>query len=150
MDSVVKYQRQLLEQTRYIYYETPISEATENAYLATPRHVFVKRYREWGTKEWHEVGEANLAEHLVTLYTNRPLALFGEDDNDILSTISQPSFVLRMLDMLQLRPGQTVFELGAGSGWNAALMAHLVGPEGRIPPEGLALKYRLNVLYVGR
>jgi len=45
---------------------------------------------------------------------------------------SQPSFVLRMLDMLQLQPGQTVFELGAGSGWNAALMGHLVGPEGRV------------------
>ena len=58
--------------------------------------------------------------------------LFGDDDTNVLSTISQPSFVLRMLDMLQLQPGQTVFELGSGSGWNAALMGHLVGPEGRV------------------
>jgi protein-L-isoaspartate(D-aspartate) O-methyltransferase len=128
MDIVEKYQRQLLEQTRSIYYETPISEATESAYLATPRHMFVKRYREWGTKEWHEVGEENLAEHLATLYANKPLILYGEDDDTVPSTISQPSFVLRMLEMLQLRPGQTVFELGAGSGWNATLMGHLVGP----------------------
>ena len=49
-----KYQRQLLEQTRSIYYDRPISEATEKAYLTIPRHAFVKRYREWGTKEWHE------------------------------------------------------------------------------------------------
>jgi protein-L-isoaspartate(D-aspartate) O-methyltransferase len=132
MDTVEKYQQQLLEQTRSIYYETPISEATEQAYLATPRHRFVKRYREWGTKEWHEVREQNLEEHLVTLYTDRSLILLGEDDNNIPSTISQPSFVLRMLDMLQLRPGQTVFELGAGSGWNAALMGQLVGPEGHV------------------
>jgi len=48
------------------------------------------------------------------------------------STISQPSFVLRMLDLLQLRPGHRVFELGAGSGWNAALIAHLVGPGGHV------------------
>jgi protein-L-isoaspartate O-methyltransferase len=34
-----------------------------------------------------------------------------------------------MLDMLRLQPGQTVFELGAGSGWNAALMGHLVCPD---------------------
>ncbi len=58
--------------------------------------------------------------------------LYGEDDSNVLSTISQPSFVLRMLDMLQLRPGHRVFELGAGSGWNAALMGHLVGPEGQV------------------
>lgn len=132
MDTVEKYQQQLLEQTRYIYYETPISEATEQAYLATPRHVFVRRYREWGTKEWHEVGAENLAEHVATLYTNKPLVLFGDDDNNIPSTISQPSFVLRMLDMLQLKLGDTVFELGAGSGWNAALMGHVVGSEGHV------------------
>jgi protein-L-isoaspartate(D-aspartate) O-methyltransferase len=132
MNPVDKYQRQLLEQTRHIYYETPISEATEKAYLATPRHLFVKRYREWGTQEWREVREENLEEHLVTLYTDRSLILFGEDDNNIPSTISQPSFVLRMLDMLQLRPGHTVFELGSGSGWNAALMGHLIGPEGHV------------------
>jgi protein-L-isoaspartate(D-aspartate) O-methyltransferase len=133
METVIeKYQKQLLEQTQFIYYENPISEATQKAYLETPRHLFVKRYREWGTKEWREVNEDNLEEHLATLYTNRALILFGEDDENVPSTISQPSFVLRMLDMLQFEPGHTVFELGAGSGWNAALMGHLVGSEGRV------------------
>jgi protein-L-isoaspartate(D-aspartate) O-methyltransferase len=132
MEAVVEYQRQLLELTRSIYDETPISEAVTSAYLQIPRHVFVKRYRQWGTKAWHEVHEANLAEHLATLYANGPLILFGDDDDDVPSTISQPSFVLHMLDMLQLQPGQTVFELGAGSGWNAALMGHLVSPGGQV------------------
>jgi protein-L-isoaspartate(D-aspartate) O-methyltransferase len=132
MEFVVKYQRQLLELTRSIYYETPISEAVARAYLETPRHAFVKRYRQWGTKAWHEVREANLAEHLATLYANAPLILFGDDDDDVPSTISQPSFVLHMLDMLQLQPGQAVFELGAGSGWNAALMGHVVSPGGQV------------------
>ena len=100
--------------------------------MQRPRHEFVKRYREWGTKEWHEVYAENLAEHVAMLYTNKPLVLFGDDDNKILSTISQPSFVLHMLDLLQLRPGQRVFELGAGSGWNAALMGHLVGSKGHV------------------
>ena len=48
------------------------------------------------------------------------------------STISQPSLVLRMLDMLQIEPGQKVFELGAGSGWNAALLGQLVGSAGHV------------------
>ncbi len=43
------------EQTQKLDEETPISEATTQAYLATPRHCFVRRYREWGTKEWHLV-----------------------------------------------------------------------------------------------
>jgi len=132
MDLAERLQRQLLEQSRYIYYDTPISEATANAYLATPRHLFVSRYREWGSREWHDVGAENLHEYLAAMYANRPLILFGEDDDDIPSTISSPSFVLRMLDLLRLRPGHKVFELGAGSGWNAALMACLVNPTGHI------------------
>ena len=52
MDPVAQYQRQLLEQAQYIYYETPISEATQHAFLHLPRHVFIKRYRDWGTTEW--------------------------------------------------------------------------------------------------
>jgi protein-L-isoaspartate(D-aspartate) O-methyltransferase len=130
MESAEKYQRQLLEQAQAIYHETPLSQATQKAYLATPRHQFVRRYRRWGVKEWNEVNEDNLEEHLATLYSDRALVLFGDDDDDVPSTISQPSFVLRMLDMLQLEAGQKVFELGGGSGWNAALMGQLVGPQG--------------------
>ena len=130
MESAEKYQRQLLEQAQAIYYATPLSEATQKAYLATPRHQFVRRYRRWGIKEWSEVNEGNLEEHLATLYSDRALVLFGDDDDDVPSTISQPSFILRMLDMLQLERGQKVFELGTGSGWNAGLMGNLVGSEG--------------------
>ena len=122
MGSAEKYQRQLLEQAKAIYAETPLSDATQKAYLETPRHKFVRRYRLWGVKEWSEVNEGSLEEHLATLYLDRALVLFGDDDDDVPSTISQPSFVLRMLDMLQLDPGHRVFELGAGSGWNAALL----------------------------
>ncbi len=131
MESFKKYQKQLLELAQSIYTETPISEATQRAYLETPRHRFVKRYREWSNKDWLEVNDENLKEHLATLYADKALILFGEDQ-DVSSTISQPSFVLRMLDMLQLEPGHKVFELGAGSGWNAALMGNLVGDAGSV------------------
>jgi protein-L-isoaspartate(D-aspartate) O-methyltransferase len=107
------------------------SAGNPKGFLETPRHRFVKRYREWGNKEWQEVNEENLNEHVATLYADKALILFG-DDQDVSSTISQPSFVLHMLDMLQLERGHNVFELGAGSGWNAALLGHLVGPEGSV------------------
>jgi protein-L-isoaspartate(D-aspartate) O-methyltransferase len=134
VDAIEKYQKQLLEQTLNIYRETPISEATQRAYLATPRHRFVPRYREWGTKEWHEVSAENLTEYAPTLYADRPLILHGnqEEDENVPSTISQPSFVLRMLDLLQIGPDHRVFELGTGSGWNAALIGQLVGPGGHV------------------
>jgi protein-L-isoaspartate(D-aspartate) O-methyltransferase len=132
MDAPAKYQRQLLDKTRQIYHQTPISDATVQAFLAVPRHLFVRRYRERGSKEWCEVNEGNLDQHLATLYADNPLTLFGDDDDHVPSTISQPSFVLRMLDLLQFQPGQTVLELGAGSGWNAALIGQLVGPSGNV------------------
>lgn len=132
MEPFEKFQRQLLEASRFAFLEKPLSAATEQAFLATPRHRFVKRYRLWASPEWQEIDETNLADHLPTLYHNRPLILFGDDDENIPSTISQPSFVLSLLDMLRLEPGHNVFELGAGSGWNAALMGQLVGPTGHV------------------
>jgi protein-L-isoaspartate(D-aspartate) O-methyltransferase len=132
MDNVEKYQKQLLEQMENLYRETPISEVTKQAYLAIPRHRFVQRYREWGTREWHIVNTENLAQHIATVYADRSLILFGDDDQNILSTISQPSLVLRMLDLLGLKVGDRVLELGAGSGWSAALMGRIVGQKGHV------------------
>ena len=43
-------------------------------------------------------------------------------------TISQPSTVARMLQLLELKHGEEVLEIGAGSGWNACLIAYLVKP----------------------
>jgi hypothetical protein len=117
---VLEHQRQLLDHARQVYRDTPISDETARAYLATPRHRFVRRYREWTSPLWQDVTESNLDDHLATLYADHAIILFGDDDHNIQSTISQPSFVLRMLDLLQLQPGHTVLELGAGSGWNAA------------------------------
>ncbi|GAB3016851.1 fibrillarin-like rRNA methylase [Nocardioides flavus (ex Wang et al. 2016)] len=47
-------------------------------------------------------------------------------------TSSQPRTVVDMLRLLDVRPGQRVLDVGAGSGWTTALLAHLVGPTGTV------------------
>lgn len=49
-----------------------------------------------------------------------------------LSSLSQPTIVATMLEMLQVGPGYRVLEVGSGTGYNAALLSCLVGPAGRV------------------
>ncbi|WGL52115.1 protein-L-isoaspartate carboxylmethyltransferase [Nocardioides sp. BP30] len=47
-------------------------------------------------------------------------------------TNSQPRTVAAMLRLLEVVAGQRVLDVGAGSGWTTALLAHLTGPEGEV------------------
>jgi protein-L-isoaspartate(D-aspartate) O-methyltransferase len=47
-------------------------------------------------------------------------------------TCSQPSTVRSMLEQLDVRAGQHVLDVGAGSGWTTVLLAWLVGPSGTV------------------
>lgn len=47
-------------------------------------------------------------------------------------TISAPHMVAIMAEQLDLKPGQKVLEIGAGSGYHAAVCAELVAPDGHI------------------
>jgi protein-L-isoaspartate(D-aspartate) O-methyltransferase len=49
-----------------------------------------------------------------------------------LSSSSQPGIMAEMLDELRLEPGQRVLEIGAGTGYNAALLQYVVGDGGRV------------------
>lgn len=46
------------------------------------------------------------------------------------STNSQPRTVAAMLRLLEVRRGDRVLDVGAGSGWTTVLLAELTGPEG--------------------
>ncbi len=47
-------------------------------------------------------------------------------------TCSQPRTVEAMLRLLDVRPGQGVLDVGSGTGWTTALLAHLTGPDGSV------------------
>jgi len=91
--------------TRWGYLKKP--EIIE-AFRKVPRHEFVP---------------ANLGDYA---YADQPLPI-GHGQ-----TISAPSMIAIMLDSLELKPGQKVLEIGAGSGYNAALIAEIVGPKGKV------------------
>ncbi|MBC7080057.1 MAG: protein-L-isoaspartate O-methyltransferase [Methanothrix sp.] len=59
-------------------------------------------------------------------YEDRPLPI-GHGQ-----TISAPHMVAMMCDLLDLREGMKVLEVGGGCGYHAAVMAELVGPSGHV------------------
>jgi len=59
-------------------------------------------------------------------HADGPLPIGGGQTN------SQPTTVANMLRLLDVEPGQRVLDVGAGSGWTTALLAHLVGPQGSV------------------
>ena len=64
--------------------------------------------------------------HNDQAYIDEPLPI-GWDQ-----TISQPTVVAFMLELLQPLSGEIVLDLGSGSGYTTALLAHIVGVQGRI------------------
>ncbi|MFH8556505.1 methyltransferase domain-containing protein [Streptomyces celluloflavus] len=51
------------------------------------------------------------------------------------SSASMPGVVFRMLRDLDVRPGHRALEIGTGTGWNAALLAHRLGAENVVTVE---------------
>jgi len=89
------------------------SPRVEAAFRAVPRHLFVP----------HVPVEAAYRDEAIPtkLLDGRPV-----------SSASQPAIVAVMLEQLDVAPGQSVLEIGAGTGYNAALLRRLVGPGGRV------------------
>jgi protein-L-isoaspartate(D-aspartate) O-methyltransferase len=69
---------------------------------------------------------------LEEVYADRSIPVKVGECGELLSSSSQPTIMAIMLEQLDLQPGHRVLEVGAGSGFNAALIAHIVGETGRV------------------
>jgi protein-L-isoaspartate(D-aspartate) O-methyltransferase len=69
---------------------------------------------------------------LEEAYAPRPVVTKRDSDGSALSSASAPTLVARMLGQLAAQPGERILEIGAATGFNAALLAELVGPHGHV------------------
>ncbi|MEU0333304.1 methyltransferase domain-containing protein [Streptomyces sp. NPDC006193] len=106
------------------------------AFAAVPRHLFVPYYYVAGRggyeRRWGESPDPVERERWVRgAYADVPLATRLRD-GELLSSSSQPSLMARMLVALRVEDGHRVLEVGAGTGYNAALLAHRLGDDGLV------------------
>ncbi|MFF2115958.1 methyltransferase domain-containing protein [Kitasatospora sp. NPDC058184] len=120
----------------------PVPSEWKDAITAVPRHRFLPE-RIWLSDDSGDLEPCDIRSEpdrwFAAAYANAPVVTQvndGEEPTDgsdawPSSSASSPAMVVRMLEALDVRPGQTVLEVGTGTGWNAALLAHRAGP-GRV------------------
>jgi len=89
-------------------YELNLSERVFKAILKVPRHIFVP------------------PQYKIEAYIDTPLPI-GHGQ-----TISAPHMVAIMCDLLDLKEGEKVLEIGTGCGYHAAVVAEIVGKKGKV------------------
>ncbi len=103
------------------------------AFQAVPRHLFVPYYyigvvggyeRRWDG----DPDPRRREQWLRGAYADAPLATLMRDGR-LVSSSSQPSLMAQMLAELEVEDGNAVLEIGAGTGYNAALLAHRLGDD---------------------
>jgi protein-L-isoaspartate(D-aspartate) O-methyltransferase len=107
------------------------SAAVERAFRTVERHrlleTFYHRDADGRRTVEHDPGRPR-RDHLALIYADTALATRHIGGMPASST-SQASLVARMLELLDLSEGMKILEVGAGTGYNAALLAEIVGDQ---------------------
>ncbi|MBB4785833.1 methyltransferase domain-containing protein [Streptomyces rapamycinicus] len=104
------------------------SAAWRAAFASVPRHAFVPDFSVRVQGALHRYAEGDPA-WLVTAYRDVSLLTRFDRESTATSSSTQPSLMARMLEALDVRNGDTVPEIGAGTGYNAALLSHRLGAD---------------------
>ncbi|MEV1006557.1 methyltransferase domain-containing protein [Streptomyces sp. NPDC049881] len=107
--------------------------AWREAFRAVPREAFLRRFaipspdgnhRTWDLDECDAHDEA-----LAAVYRDVPLLTQIGANGTATSSSTAPSLMALMLEALDVQAGMKVLEVGAGTGYNAALLCHRLGSE---------------------
>lgn len=102
------------------------------AIAEVPRHALVPTaLRQDGTGSWQPV-DVTSPVGLDLVYSPETLITAVEDRDGrpiVVSSSTKPDLMVRMLEVLDIRDGHTVLEIGTGTGYNAALLSHRLGSE---------------------
>ncbi|MFW5415568.1 methyltransferase domain-containing protein [Nocardiopsis sp. CNT-189] len=109
----------------------PAGASVRSAFARVPRHVFVPSFYECDGEDHREVAsgdprwpEAVYADETLTVQIGEtPLGPRPA------SSSTRPSLMAAMLEALDPAPGMRVLEIGTGTGYNAAVLAALLGDE---------------------
>lgn len=69
---------------------------------------------------------------LERVYVDEAVGTKVDSRGVTISSSSQPTMMLQMLDQMNLERGQNILEIGTGTGYNAAIMQYIVGKEGKV------------------
>ncbi len=90
-----------------------VTPRVREAFASVPRHLFVPNV------------------DVATAYADQPVFIRWDDGVPI-SSSTQPTMMAIMAEQLRVEPGSRLLEIGAGTGYNAAILAHIAGPSGSV------------------
>ncbi len=108
----------------------PLITDVREAFLSVPRDLFIEGYYEQqgNSFTWDLIPSPSLE----AIYRDEPLVTKLDAYGRPVCSSSQPSIMAVQLEALDLQSGHRVQEIGAGTGYNAALMGYMVGSTGQV------------------
>ncbi|MBE1460807.1 protein-L-isoaspartate(D-aspartate) O-methyltransferase [Nocardiopsis terrae] len=114
--------------------------ALVDAFRSVPRHLFIPESGALTANGGSLSATGNPDRWLTAVYTDNAIVTRveetevprqrGADRTAATSYSSAPTVLARMLELADLANGQRVLEVGTGTGWNTALLAHRLGDAG--------------------
>lgn len=104
------------------------SPTVAKAFSAIPRELFLSLFYEQEARVWVPYSQETHREQWLSLvYRDEALVTLLDAQKIPISSSSMPSIMAAMLEALDVQPEMEVLEIGTGTGYNAALLAHLTG-----------------------